>query len=86
MAANSTLSVLLTVQSERILGNGTHLGNDARENGCSESRIPVTGSGQDNSVGGYAAGGIGPTAEGIVAFVVGLTAMIGIAIWLGAKA
>ena len=43
-------------------------------------------SGQDNSVGGYAAGGIGPTAEGIVAFVVGLTAMIGIAIWLGAKA
>jgi quinol---cytochrome-c reductase cytochrome c subunit len=43
-------------------------------------------SGQDNSVGGYAAGGIGPTAEGIVAFIVGLTAMIGIAIWLGAKA
>ena len=43
-------------------------------------------SGQDNSVGGYAAGGIGPTAEGVVAFVVGLTAMIGIAIWLGAKA
>jgi ubiquinol-cytochrome c reductase cytochrome c subunit len=43
-------------------------------------------SGQDNSVGGYAAGGIGPTAEGIVAFIVGLAAMIGIAIWLGAKA
>ena len=43
-------------------------------------------SGQDNSVGGYAAGGIGPTAEGIVAFIVGLAAMVGIAIWLGAKA
>ena len=43
-------------------------------------------SGQDNSVGGYAAGGIGPTAEGIIAFVFGLMAMIGIAIWLGAKA
>ncbi len=31
-------------------------------------------------------GGIGPAAEGIVAFLVGLTAMVGIAIWLGAKA
>jgi ubiquinol-cytochrome c reductase cytochrome c subunit len=39
-----------------------------------------------NSVGGYDAGGIGPTAEGIVAFIFGLAAMVGIAIWLGAKA
>ena len=38
------------------------------------------------SVGGYDAGGIGPTAEGIVAFIFGLAAMVGIAIWLGAKA
>ena len=43
-------------------------------------------SGSGNSVGGYDAGGIGPTAEGIVAFIFGLAAMVGIAIWLGAKA
>ena len=43
-------------------------------------------SGQDNSVGGYAMGGLGPTSEGIVAFIFGLAAMVGIAIWLGAKA
>jgi ubiquinol-cytochrome c reductase cytochrome c subunit len=43
-------------------------------------------SGSSNSVGGYDAGGIGPTAEGIVAFIFGLAAMVGIAIWLGAKA
>ena len=43
-------------------------------------------SGSSNSVGGYDAGGIGPTAEGIVAFIFGLSAMVGIAIWLGAKA
>jgi ubiquinol-cytochrome c reductase cytochrome c subunit len=42
--------------------------------------------GQDNSVGGYAAGGLGPTSEGVLAFIFGLAAMIGIAIWLGAKA
>lgn len=42
-------------------------------------------SGTNNSVGGYAAGGIGPTAEGIVVFIVGLTSMIGFALWLGAK-
>jgi len=31
-------------------------------------------------------GGLGPTSEGIVAFIFGLAAMVGIAIWLGAKA
>ena len=39
----------------------------------------------NNSVGGYAAGGLGPTSEGIIAFIFGLAAMVGIAIWLGAK-
>lgn len=43
-------------------------------------------SGSSNSVGGYDAGGIGPTAEGIVGFIFGLAAMVGVAIWLGAKA
>ena len=41
--------------------------------------------GVDNSVGGYAAGGIGPTAEGIVAFISGCRRW-SVAIWLGAKA
>src|SRR4029078_3260452 len=43
-------------------------------------------SGSSNSVGGYDAGEIGPTAEGIVSFIFGLAAMVGMAIWLGAKA
>jgi ubiquinol-cytochrome c reductase cytochrome c subunit len=42
-------------------------------------------SGTNNSVGGNALGGIGPTAEGIVIFIVGLAAMVGMAMWLGAK-
>ncbi|HVL85958.1 MAG TPA: c-type cytochrome [Pseudonocardia sp.] len=35
--------------------------------------------------GGDELGGLGPTAEGVVAFVVGLAALIGFAMWLGAK-
>jgi ubiquinol-cytochrome c reductase cytochrome c subunit len=42
-------------------------------------------SGNNNSVGGYPMGGLGPTSEGIVAFIVGLAAMVGVAMWLGAK-
>ena len=38
-----------------------------------------------NNPGGQHLGGIGPTAEGIVAFIVGLAAMIGLALWIGAK-
>ena len=30
-------------------------------------------------------GGIGPMSEGLIAFIVGLAAMIGFAMWLGAK-
>jgi ubiquinol-cytochrome c reductase cytochrome c subunit len=39
-----------------------------------------------NDVGGYGLGGIGPVSEGLVAFIVGLMAMVGFAVWLGAKA
>ncbi|WP_300018723.1 c-type cytochrome [Pseudonocardia sp.] len=35
--------------------------------------------------GGNALGGIGPTAEGLIVFIVGLTGLIGVALWLGAK-
>jgi ubiquinol-cytochrome c reductase cytochrome c subunit len=38
-----------------------------------------------NNPGGNALGGIGPVAEGVIAFAVGLTALIGFAMWLGAK-
>ncbi|MDN5915623.1 MAG: cytochrome c [Pseudonocardia sp.] len=38
-----------------------------------------------NNVGGYAAGGIGPTSEGILVFIVGMASLIGFAMWLGAK-
>jgi ubiquinol-cytochrome c reductase cytochrome c subunit len=38
-----------------------------------------------NAPGGNELGGVGPTAEGVFAFIVGLMAMVGFAIWLGAK-
>jgi ubiquinol-cytochrome c reductase cytochrome c subunit len=37
------------------------------------------------SPGGNPLGGIGPTAEGLIVFIVGLTGLIGFALWLGAK-
>ncbi|HEY6797972.1 MAG TPA: cytochrome c [Kineosporiaceae bacterium] len=37
------------------------------------------------SPGGFALGGIGPVSEGLVGWVVGLAALIGCAVWLGAK-
>ena len=41
--------------------------------------------GESNNPGGNSLGGIGPVSEGLIAFIVGLAAMIGIALWLGAK-
>jgi ubiquinol-cytochrome c reductase cytochrome c subunit len=38
------------------------------------------------SPGGLNLGGIGPVSEGLVAWIVGLAALIGCAVWLGAKA
>ena len=35
--------------------------------------------------GGYGAGGIGPTSDAVIVFIVGMGAMIGFAMWLGAK-
>jgi ubiquinol-cytochrome c reductase cytochrome c subunit len=43
-------------------------------------------SGNNNNPGGNPLGGIGPVSEGLVAFIVGLAALIGVALWLGAKA
>jgi ubiquinol-cytochrome c reductase cytochrome c subunit len=39
----------------------------------------------NNNPGGNPLGGIGPVSEGLIAFIVGLAGMIGIALWLGAK-
>jgi ubiquinol-cytochrome c reductase cytochrome c subunit len=38
-----------------------------------------------NNPGGNSLGGIGPVSEGLVAFIVALAGMIGVALWLGAK-
>ena len=38
-----------------------------------------------NNVGGYAAGGLGPTSEMFLVFIVGMAGLIGFAMWLGAK-
>ncbi len=37
------------------------------------------------NVGGFSLGRIGPVSEGLVAWVVGLTALLGCAVWLGSK-
>ena len=37
------------------------------------------------SAGGLSLGSIGPVSEGLVAWLVGLAAMVGCAVWLGAK-
>lgn len=39
----------------------------------------------NNNPGGNALGGIGPVSEGLIAFIVGLAGLIGVALWLGAK-
>jgi ubiquinol-cytochrome c reductase cytochrome c subunit len=41
--------------------------------------------GQRNSPGGYNLGDIGPSAEGMTAFVIGMVALVGITVWLAAK-
>lgn len=39
----------------------------------------------NNQVGGLDLGGVGPTTEGVVVFIVGLASIIGFSMWLGAK-
>jgi ubiquinol-cytochrome c reductase cytochrome c subunit len=39
----------------------------------------------NNNPGGDPLGGVGPVSEGLVAFIVGIAAMVGVAMWLGAK-
>jgi ubiquinol-cytochrome c reductase cytochrome c subunit len=39
-----------------------------------------------NNPGGNALGGIGPVSEGLIAFIVGIAALVGVTLWIGAKA
>jgi ubiquinol-cytochrome c reductase cytochrome c subunit len=39
-----------------------------------------------NNPGGYALGGFGPVPEGLIAWIVGLAALVGVTLWIGAKA
>ena len=39
-----------------------------------------------NSPGGNPLGGIGPVSEGLIAWIVGITALVAVTLWLGAKA
>ncbi len=43
-------------------------------------------SGTQNSPGGNPLGGIGPVSEGLIVWIVGMAALIGVTLWLGAKA
>ena len=40
----------------------------------------------NNNPGGAALGGFGPVSEGLIAFIVGIAALIGVTLWIGAKA
>ncbi len=40
----------------------------------------------NNNPGGAALGGLGPVSEGLIAFIVGIAALIGVTLWIGAKA
>jgi ubiquinol-cytochrome c reductase cytochrome c subunit len=42
--------------------------------------------GQQNSPGGYALGGFGPISEAVVVFIFGLAVLIGVTMWIGARA
>ncbi|MGH3979108.1 MAG: cytochrome bc1 complex diheme cytochrome c subunit [Pseudonocardiaceae bacterium] len=42
--------------------------------------------GTSTNPGGWGLGNIGPTSEGLIAFIVGIAALVGVAVWIGAKA
>ena len=42
--------------------------------------------GERNNPGGYSLGGYGPISEGVVAWIIGISALVAITLWVGAKA
>ena len=39
-----------------------------------------------NNPGGYSLGGFGPVPEGLISWIVGITALVGVTLWIGSKA
>jgi ubiquinol-cytochrome c reductase cytochrome c subunit len=74
-------AMLTGPQSMPVFGDGTMPSQDKRD----IIKYLKTVSAQPNP-GGASLGKIGPVTEGAVAWVVGLGALIGTAVWLGAKA
>lgn len=46
----------------------------------------VRGAAESRSPGGYGLGGFGPTSEGMAVWIIGMVAIIGVALWIGARA
>jgi ubiquinol-cytochrome c reductase cytochrome c subunit len=46
----------------------------------------VRGAAESRSPGGYGLGGFGPTSEGMAFWIIGMVAVIGVALWVGARA
>jgi quinol---cytochrome-c reductase cytochrome c subunit len=46
----------------------------------------VRNAAEARSPGGYGLGGFGPTSEGMAAWIIGMVALIGVAMWIGARA
>ena len=42
--------------------------------------------GDRNNPGGYALGGFGPVPEGLVSWIIGLSALVGVTLWIGSRA
>jgi ubiquinol-cytochrome c reductase cytochrome c subunit len=41
---------------------------------------------EPNDPGGYSLGGWGPVSEGLIAWIVGIAALVGVTLWIGSKA
>ena len=41
---------------------------------------------EGNNPGGYSLGGYGPVSEGLIAWIVGIAALVGVTLWIGARA
>ncbi|MGH4025125.1 MAG: cytochrome C, partial [Pseudonocardiaceae bacterium] len=39
-----------------------------------------------NNPGGYSLGGYGPISEGVIAWIIGISALVAVTLWVGAKA
>ena len=49
-------------------------------------RLRAVGMEQGNNPGGYSLGGFGPVPEGLISWMVGISALVGVTLWIGSKA